>query len=551
MLGTFATPARAAFGDDGPCTDVDHADKVKAVGARNEINYSYRLPRLGMAVSKACGKEVKTAILATEMIHPPDEPDEADVGGYYLLDAEDVRKHHGKLLHKTIRKKKLPHEEVPGVVYLDPFWHDGYKTPFSLFDPYVRFVREPPTAHTKGIYFIGGVVVKKGWQLTVEPLDDGYTIDDLIAMLPGDRPPPVSMPEPPSGLAPLKPTFEPVEADAFFHNGHVYRVGGVAGEPVHSAVLRDGRVMRLRATPVDGSIACQFLQKAAEVEAMHPSDAWFKYGAHEVVMQPAIIDVPIADLLRPTIVVPPEMAHPFALETSCYVMELAFDEDDELVAIQETVVFHEIEDALMGWAKASGNVDEDHVRRVVTEEIYQQTVVEKQDNFADTRTIMQGFSLVNACVLDPLLDWAGDRRLTLIHRFDGLEDVRETLGPMVARGWLVAPTPPDRNGRPRKRARKHPREGFVQPFTHADLDDKGPNWVAFSMETKTLEISLAHGFFGLNLKWRCGALPPDVPADMPNGKWDIVEREHRAPMAGALTLGRAELALPPPSYVLS
>ena len=48
--------------------------------------------------------------------------------GHYLLDPEEIRHYYGKTLRKDLKKKgALPHENVPGVVYLDPLWSDVIK----------------------------------------------------------------------------------------------------------------------------------------------------------------------------------------------------------------------------------------------------------------------------------------------------------------------------------------------------------------------------------------------------------------------------------------
>lgn len=93
---------------------------IRGLGARDEWAFSWRLPRLGYIVSKLRkhhgGDEVSTPMLVTEIVYPQAEPDEACVGGYYLLDPEDLRKYHGAVLHQS-QCSKLPYEDVPGVVY--------------------------------------------------------------------------------------------------------------------------------------------------------------------------------------------------------------------------------------------------------------------------------------------------------------------------------------------------------------------------------------------------------------------------------------------------
>ena len=74
MLGTFATPARRIFGDDGECEDADHRGWRKGTHARNEFSYVWGLPRLGKVTShegtRKDGESVATYFMATELVYP-------------------------------------------------------------------------------------------------------------------------------------------------------------------------------------------------------------------------------------------------------------------------------------------------------------------------------------------------------------------------------------------------------------------------------------------------------------------------------------------------
>ena len=574
MYGCFATEAIRAWGDDGQIDDEqgEWQGCQRALGARNAWGFWWRLPRLGCAVSKKAktdgGEVVEQPFLATQLVHEGESPEEAWVRGYHFLEPHDVRKKCGAYLRKDFCKR-LPHENEEGVIYLDTTWKDEIQ--YTLFDPYINVSLIPNAVHGRGRYFLGGIVVKKDWKYAIEPVDSTTTIDELLSELSGELPPPIISPAPASGLVPREASFPQVEDDAFFYDGRVFHVGGKAGGVLWAAELRDGTAVVLRTRPgADGLLPCLDLPKFSalpdappelDVGAIDRTDlSWGKYGRREV-----IIDLrnertlSLEDLkgAKPVPVVTGEMAYPFATEMSVLVAELVRDEDGELVAIQETLTFDEIHEALIKHVRRTSCEDADHVRRLIGHQLYVQLVPEKQKNLADARAVIPGFSLGSALAICPALQWSGHRRLNLELFFESLEQMGEILGEFVARGWAVAPPPPDRHGRPVKRSRKTENVGFLQPFTHADIDDTGANWMCLSMETKSLEVSLALGIFGNNLRYRRGATPPDPEPDAePGSRYDIVTRSYRPATATAeefppLTLLRAENALLPMPYVLS
>ena len=77
--------------------------------------------------------------------------------------------------------------------------------------------------------------------------------------------------------------------------------------------------------------------------------------------------------------------------------------------------------------------------------------------------------------------------------------------------------------------------------THADTNCKGSNKITYCHETKELNLYLALGFYGTNLKFVDGAEPPPRPPHTPKThEYDIVTRKYvdRA-TSDAWTVGRA------------
>ena len=61
--------------------------------------------------------------------------------------------------------------------------------------------------------------------------------------------------------------------------------------------------------------------------------------------------------------------------------------------------------------------------------------------------------------------------------------------------------------------------------THADTNGKGSNKITYCHETKELNLYLALGFYGTNLKFVDGAEPPPRPPHTPKThEYDIVTR---------------------------
>jgi hypothetical protein len=62
-------------------------------------------------------------------------------------------------------------------------------------------------------------------------------------------------------------------------------------------------------------------------------------------------------------------------------------------------------------------------------------------------------------------------------------------------------------------------------MTHDDANGKGSNKMTYCLETKTLCIHLSLAFFGENLKFIDGQLPPEPPAQAAQLEFDIVTRK--------------------------
>jgi hypothetical protein len=137
-----------------------------------------------------------------------------------------------------------------------------------------------------------------------------------------------------------------------------------------------------------------------------------------------------------------------------------------------------------------------------------------------------------------MLEWSGDRALTLEYYFEDVEDVERLL---VVSAWRVAELPSDRRGRARKRKRN---KGFLLIMTHNDSDDKGSNRISYCLETKLLEIRLGVAYYGENLNFVKGYSPPEPDVGEAGHVFDIVTRAYRAPgVLPVSTLARARAAM--------
>ena len=574
-----------------------------AVGAQDERGFSWCAPRFAFVdrrhrvPRRQQDRAVGSCALITQLVQSdPEESAAAAARGYYCLDKSDLEQYLGHQFGKQQgqRLKDVPHLDEPGAVWLVKFWRIEPKA-LPDIDPLVTIRRKPLTVDAfPDERFLAGIVDKRNWKVVVIPIKElgpDYTMDDLVAQLPGDLPPPVLDPPKPSGLEPTEPSFESVPPDAFVtEDGVTIHVGGRAGGVLHAFEAVNplfGEVRRFMplARPSEGTIQVRPLHPLMETaQAELHERTHGRFGERELVVGSSRAPtggtgrywsenpytIPTTWIKKPIIVVPAgtTLPHMMALQQTSYVYEQykpgEHRVDEEPLCVQEPSTAEQDMHEMTKWASTLASVDAEHVRRCIVNEIILQAVPERQPNFEDTAVVLRNQSIADALALtDGKMVWAGDRNLTLEIYLSAVGDDRprhaalsHVLGSRIARGWRTAPPPPDKNGRPGKRRRKRV-DGFLLPETHLDTDSKSFNYITYSMETRVLTIRLALGFYHENLEFERGAVPPPKKKEIAalNVKdvvYDIVDREWRKRTdEPALTLMRAEAHFGDTSYVYS
>jgi len=337
------------------------------------------------------------------------------------------------------------------------------------------------------------------------------------------------LPFPPSGLEPLEPSMEPIDADAFLNKKTVYRVG-TEHWGAHGACYHDGdgkrQCGRLEGRPSGGKVLLTKYHSPAEVRDNFDVSVAYLTRPKELTLTEYLVSVGVEQLIHPILVVNQRAEHLFSLEypSATYVCETMII-DGDFVIIPEVLTEDEVKLSLVEFASSSSYEMEADVVDLLGNEVRMQMVPEAQTNLADAVATLRGFSLSRFLLLkDAVTDaeWRGDRTLTLdlyITDVEMLAGIIGGIGP--SSGWIIPEKEPDKSGRVRKRTRNN---GYMLVMLHADDEDKGTNVLSYCLETKKLEIRLSLAYFNLAFTWVRGAeLPP--PPHLKGYKFDIVDRQ--------------------------
>lgn len=168
-----------------------------------------------------------------------------------------------------------------------------------------------------------------------------------------------------------------------------------------------------------------------------------------------------------------------------------------------------------------------------------QMVLPEQKNITKAKAVLRAVEH-STVLMHPLMRAAehvhdvGDRAQTFVRRISGAADLKLLWGDEFRNGWVV-PDKEERDGR-RKRKRMPRYQGFMM----VDEDSKD-NQLAYTKETKELELTLSLSFFSSNLEFVDGAqIKPPAPRAMKRAKYDMVEQTwFDGAEAPAATLKRA------------
>ena len=495
---------------------------------------------------KGSGKPYCGAALAYSAVHRPTRPDIMSCEGCWILDKADLES--GKVININgiVRQDKESKRVwqtldddacVIVLTYMENF-------AFQQLERSICVLKSTDVLGSdKDEIKLAAVIRRHKWSTCgydrLESLDEllgeGWGTSELLQMLENmpmaipHKPAMVTREMPaPMGLVPATPSFAAVTQDVMRIKGMDVSIGAEAGHVSH-AIEYDGEDdeicfgIILARPAADELLEIRVLYTAEQLSHTEIilEDAW-ELAADELVLGAELRSIDRASVRRPILLVPELARHSARLDhgDAVKIVRLVMDSDAEVKPIEEPVTDKSLKHDFIeiALAKYGGNLDV--ITKPIRNECRLQITPDEVPNLraavAEIRDYDHGKFMLLMRGREP--EWLGDRELTFVYYLSGDDDVQALWPCGLPNGWVVPEKMPGKSGRKRVRAAKH--RGYMLVFTHQDVDGKGANKITYCLETKTLTITLAVGFFNENLEFDDGAEPPACDLE---GEYD---REH-------------------------